>query len=92
MTSYEFEVAAKNAVIKTIHDYYGEDYIIGDIQVVWFAHVFGNKKAMLIDMGPNFRVYEVTYRLSEDEMYVDTYKKENNSVIKSKDIDKNVHK
>ena len=89
MTSYEFEVGAKNAVISTCHELYGEDYIIGDIQVVWFAHVLGNKKAILIDMGPNNRIYEVTYNLREDEMYVDAYKKESNSVVRK--IDKVAH-
>jgi hypothetical protein len=90
MTSYEFEVAAKNAVIKTIRQRYGEDYIIGDIQTVWFAHVLGYKKAIMIDNGPNLRLYEVTYNKHQNELYVDAYVKESNDLIV--DIDPVVHK
>ena len=89
MTSYEFEVAAKNAVIRSIHENYGEDYVIGDIQMVWFAHTLGYKKAILIDTGINARMYEVTYNKHQNELYVDSYVKENNNLIV--DIDTTVH-
>lgn len=81
MTSYEFEVAAKNAVIKCIKEHHGERYTIEDINMVWFAHVLGNKKAILIDNGKNDRLYEVTYNAAKDELYVDEYGKLNNTVI-----------
>jgi len=81
MTSYEFEVAAKNAVIKTIRQRYGEDFIIGQINMVWFAHILGYKKAILIDNGPNMRIYEVTYNKSQNELYVDAYEKASNDLI-----------
>ena len=86
MNSYEFEVAAKNAVIKSIRKKYGEDYIIGEIQMVWFAHILGYKKSILIDMGPNNRIYEVTYNKLQNEMYVDAYVKESNTVLTDFDM------
>lgn len=83
MTSYEFEVAAKNAVIKCIKEHHNERYAIEDINMVWFAHVLGNKKAILIDNGKNDRLYEVTYNVIRDELYVDEYGKLNNTVFPS---------
>ena len=75
MTSYQFEVAAKNAVSRAIVERFGEEYDISMIQMVWFAHLLGNKKAILIDNGKNRRFYEVTYNAEKDEMYVDCYDK-----------------
>ena len=75
LTSYEFEVAAKNAVIKMIDDEYGEQYDISGIQMVWYGHIMGFKKAILIDVGENNRMYEVTYDRDRDFMYVDGYVK-----------------
>lgn len=40
MTSYEFEKADKNAVIKVL----GEDIKISQLEFVWFAHELGYKK------------------------------------------------
>lgn len=81
MTSHEFEVAAKNAVIKCIKEHHSEQYTIEDINMVWFAHVLGNKKAIMIDNGKNNRLYEVTYNAAKDELYVDEYGKLNNTVV-----------
>ena len=89
MTSYEFEVAAKNAVIKVCKEQFGDPYDITNIQIVWFAHVLGYKKAILIDNGHNNRLYEVTYNRQTAEMYVDTYDKLNNTVVT--DFDATVH-
>lgn len=89
MTSYEFEVAAKNAVIKVVKKKYGEEYDITGIQMVWFAHILGCKKAILIDMGENLRLYEVTYNCYKNELYLDAYEKEEN--VKLVDIDTTVH-
>lgn len=86
MTSYEFEIAAKNAVATVCHEQFGENYDIGTIQVVWFAHLLGNKKAILIDQGKNRRFYEVTYSRDKHEMYVDTYEKLSNVVVLEPDI------
>lgn len=37
MTSYEFEVAAKNAVVDLI-----DGATVQDLQLVWFSHTLGN--------------------------------------------------
>lgn len=94
MTSYEFEVAAKNAVLKMIGEYYADDEIrttrIENIHMVWFAHVLGHKKAILIDGGVNNRIYEVTYNNRRNEMYVDSYEKNHNILVT--EMDTTVHK
>ena len=43
MTSYEFEKAAKNAVIMTLN----EDININELDIVWFAHELGYKKCTI---------------------------------------------
>lgn len=90
MTSYEFEVAAKNAVIKAIKEMHDEDFPIEQINMVWFAHLLGFKKAILIDAGANNRLYEVTYNRDKNEMYVDEYDKVKNTVFT--ELDTEVHK
>lgn len=89
MTSYEFEVAAKNAVINSVRRQSGMELDITDIQMVWFAHILGYKKAILIDIGPDLRIYEVTYNKQQNQLYVDTYTKTSNELVV--DIDKIVH-
>ena len=90
MTSYEFEVAAKNAVIEVIREKFDEDYDISMIQFVWFAHILDNKKAILIDLGENHRLYEVTYKDPQGVLFVDVYDKKSNTMIA--EIDTTVHK
>ena len=91
MSSYEFEVAAKNAVAEACLKYYSEEYGIKDIQMVWFAHILGFKKAILINNGQNLRIFEVTYNRDKDEMYVDTYSKSSNDILRQADIDTIAH-
>lgn len=43
MTSYEFEKAAKNAVIQTL----SENISIDQLDIVWFAHELGYKKCTI---------------------------------------------
>ena len=86
MTSYEFEIAAKNAVAQVCKVQFGEHYDISRIQTVWFAHLLGNKKAIMIDEGTNRRFYEVTYNREKSEIYVDAYDKLSNTVISEPDI------
>ena len=43
MTSYEFEKAAKNAVIQTL----SENINIDQLDLVWFAHELGYKKCTI---------------------------------------------
>lgn len=80
MNSYEFEVAAKNAVIEEMRK---RDTIIGinDLQMVWFCHIVGNKKALIYgeDMQPMYA--EVTYVKDQEMMYVDMYEKSSHNGI-----------
>ncbi len=91
MNSYEFCVAAKNAIIQKVKEIYNEDYKIEDIQVVWMVHLLGFKKGIYIDNGKNNRIYEVTYNRDRNEMYVDMYEKRINAVISGTEIDITAH-
>lgn len=86
MTSYEFEVAAKNAVLRYCAKRYRERFSISEISLVWFAHVLGNKKAILIDNAANNRIYEVTYNAGKDEMYLDVYFKMANETVREYNV------
>lgn len=90
MTSYKFEVAAKNAVMDVILKNHDEVFTIKDLSLVWFARILGNMKAIVIDNGVNNRLYEVTYNIDKDEMYVDEYDKQTNTVFYSNMIDTEV--
>lgn len=91
MNSYLFEVAAKNAVIKTVKENHSESFTIDQIHMVWFAHIMGFKKGIFIDAGKvageNNRIYEVTYDRDKKALYVDEYDKVNNTVITKMDFD-----
>lgn len=78
MTSSAFEFAAKQAIIETVEDEYGERYAPDDIQSVWLCHILGNKKGLFIDNGRNTRYYEVTWDAQLEEMYLDMYEKKEN--------------
>lgn len=77
MTSYEFEKAAKNAVIMTLN----ENIYINELDLVWFAHELGYKKCTIWGIPMGNRYAEVTYNRDKDEMYVDIYQKIANQVI-----------
>jgi len=74
MTSYEFEVAAKNAVIDMLEKR-GIKATIDDLQLTWFTHLLGNKKCMVY--GPIMaNLYaEMTYARDSQIMYCDLYQK-----------------
>ena len=86
MTSYEFEVAAKNAVLSVVNPQYKESFTIQDLSVVWMAHILGYKKCVLVDNGNNSRLYEVTYNRWASEFYVDVYEKALNVLIAGRNI------
>ena len=79
MTSYEFEKAAKNAVIQTL----SENISIDQLDLVWFAHELGYKKCTIWGQPMGNRYAEVTYNRDKDEMYVDIYQKIINNKISS---------
>ena len=85
MTSYEFEMAAKKAVVDVCRT--GGKYVIVDqVHIVFFAYTLGNIKATLIDGLLNNRYYEVTYNKAKDEMYVDVYMKVLNKKLTSNEF------
>lgn len=86
MTSYEFEKAAKNAVIKVMGEKVGLDVKFKNLELVWFAHELGYKKCTLYapDMGNYYA--EVTYNWGKDEMYVDVYLKKSNTKIRAEEF------
>ena len=90
MTSYQFEVAAKNAVMDVIKKNHNEDFVISDLSFVWFARILGYMKAIVIDNGLNNRLYEVTYDADTHAMYVDEYNKQTNTVFTAEEINPEV--
>lgn len=82
MTSYEFEKAAKNAVIKVLN----ENINIDQLDLVWFAHELGYKKCTIWGSSMGARYAEVTYNRDKDEMYVDIYRKISNTKIPSSEF------
>lgn len=86
MTSYQFEVAAKNAVVDIFRDEKDIEINISDIDLVWFAHVLGNKKCTIWGSKMGSYYAEVTYNVNKREMYVDIYDKESNRAIPEEDF------
>ena len=82
MKSYDFEKAAKNAVI----DVLGEDIVIDQLEIVWFAHELGYKKCTIWGEPMGNKYAEVTYNRDKDEMYVDIYQKIRSENIQSSDF------
>ena len=82
MTSYDFEKAAKNAVISVL----GEDIVINQLEMVWFAHELGYKKCTIRGEPMGDKYAEVTYNRDKDEMYVDIYEKIGNTRIPSSEF------
>ena len=82
MKSYDFEKAAKNAVI----DVLGEDIAIDQLEMVWFAHELGYKKCTIWGEPMCNKYAEVTYNRDKDEMYVDIYQKISNTKISSIEV------
>ena len=74
MTSYDFEVAAKNFAIGVLKER-GCDVTIEDLQLVWFAHLLGNKKCLLYCPQMGKRYIEITYSQESDMFYIDLYEK-----------------
>lgn len=90
MTSYEFEVAAKNAVIDALKDFHIEA-TIADLQLVWFAHLIGNKKCMVWGPPMKSMYAEVTYSIESGMVYVDMYEKKSHKQLHMYEIDTEVH-
>lgn len=92
MTSYEFEVAAKNALIKVLKDEYGKETKIEELQFVWFAYVLGNKKCCVYAQAMGNLYAEVTYNAASEEMYLDIYRKTTNRLFAKDELDIVAHR
>ena len=82
MRSYDFEKAAKNAVI----DVLGEDIVIDQLEMVWLAHELGYNKCTIWGEPMGNKYAEVTYNRDKDEMYVYIYQKIISEKIQSSDF------
>ena len=78
MTSKQFEKLAKEKLCDMIRTELDEEFHPCDINTVWFCHILGHKKGIFIDNGPNSRLYEVTYNIAANELYIDMYSKDRN--------------
>lgn len=81
MTSEIFKWKAIRAVADTCEAYYHEKTDLSEVQLVWYAHILGNKKAILIVPKMRDRIFEVTWNNAKEEMYVDGYEKAVNAKI-----------
>ena len=90
MTSYEFEVAAKNAVIDMLREH-SIDATIDELHLTWFVHLIGNKKCMVWGQPMGTLYAEVTYSLESDMMYVDLYEKKEHKELHGFELDTDVH-
>lgn len=90
MTSYEFEVAAKNAVIDVLRKY-DINATIEDLHLTWFVHLIGNKKCMVWGKPMGNTYAEITYSLESDVMYVDLYEKLDHVELRSYELDTEAH-
>lgn len=84
MTTYGFEIACKRNLMEIIRERYHEEYKIGDLHVVWFSKTLQNMKSVLVDNGPNNRIYECTLNGEKNEIYFDLYDKDANYVRDAK--------
>lgn len=69
---------------QTIIDLYREKGTVlleNDVFIVWYCKTLQNYKAILATNQRDSMLYEVTYNGSEEEMYVDSYKKERNITV-----------
>lgn len=85
MNSYEFEIAAKNAVIELCKNNFNETYDILGIELIHLSTIGSNKKCALMDKGSCQRIYIVT--LCNDEFIVDIYTKFQVKVVQNPDTD-----
>ena len=90
MTSYEFEVIAKNAVIEVLIDY-NIKATIKDLDFVWFAHEFGYKKCTIWGKPMGNLYAEVSFNCVQNELYVNIYAKDKNVKFTADEFDKAAH-
>lgn len=86
MTSYEFEIAAKNAVINEMKNY-GVEINISELELIWFSCVLGNKTCVIWGGPMGFKHAEVTYNQEKDEMGISIFQVVSNKKIPASEFD-----
>lgn len=74
--------AVLNALNKKEAKSNGVMYSIKELYVVWLVKVLGNNKALISSTREDGLYFEATYNGAEKEMYIDEYKKINNTKFK----------
>ena len=85
MNSYEFEIAAKNAVIELCKNTFNETYDILGIELIHLSTVGSNKKCALSSKGSIKRIFIVT--LDNGEFIVEVYGKQMINKVEHPDTD-----
>ena len=86
------DVLLRSAKIAVIHAFNKTDaadtveLTEADIYIVWFSKTLQNWKALLSTDIHDGLYYEVTYNGDKHSAYVDTYKKQSNTVVFNSDI------
>lgn len=76
MNEFDFIKLCKQKVA----EYYGlKHYSPKDIYVVWLCKILQNSKALLSTNEPDGMYFEITYNGDKKELYVDSYKRINNT-------------
>lgn len=76
MNEFDFIKLCKQKVA----EYYGlKHYSPEDIYVVWLCKILQNSKALLSTNEPDGMYFEITYNGDKKELYVDSYKRINNT-------------
>lgn len=91
MTGYEFETAAKNALVNVLKDEYGKEVSVEDLQFVWYSDVAGNKKCCLYASVMGNLYADVTYNKGAEIMFVSIYRKTTNRILQKEELDIVLH-
>ena len=91
MTSYEFEVAAKNALLKVLENEYSMMLSIKDLSLVWFGYIVGNMKCLIYSREMGKLYAEVTWVKEHQTMYVDVYRKASHNGFPADALDFEAH-
>lgn len=75
MTSKEFINQGQVAVQKIMHESYGINVSVNEIEIVWFNYTLGNMKMLLWAKQFGSFYPEITYNGNRDCIYVDVYAK-----------------
>lgn len=79
------ELAIDN--IREIYTNNGIDMSEHQIFIVWFSKTLKNGKALISTTVDDDKYFEVTYNGCTKEMYIDEYKKQNNTVINCNEVE-----